>query len=165
MRRFDSILEEYKMMLSEQPAPPPGGDPGGAPPPPPPGGDPGGGMPPGGGGEGMPPEEPNPEDVVNELEKASKKPWGDLASILARAIDFNFSEQDKQRINSELPGGLTLEDFIDITLSPGESENASIRNKHDPNIVSAAITLFDTIVPNILGGNRQQEFVPPAEEI
>lgn len=160
MNKFDSILETYKnTILTEQPAPPPdpqgpppGPDAGGAPPPPP------------GGPEGDMPEEPegpSPEDVVNELVKASKKPWADLASILCRAIDYNFKQSDKDEINSKLPGGLTIYDFISITTETDGTD--PVQNIHDPNVVSGALNLFDSILPEVM--ESTPDTVEPAEEI
>jgi len=101
------------------------------------------------------PEEPeiDPEEVVNQLEKGSKKPWVDLAGVLARAMEFKWTDEDVNRINNSLPGGLTLRDFVDTRTSP------NIRDKYDSNIVSAAIMLFD-YVDKKMSDNDVKEVVP-----
>jgi len=148
MGKFDNIMEEYRLdILEEQPPQqPPPQDPSmgaGAPPPP-------------DGGAGAPPQEPegpDPEEVVNELEKESKKPWVDIAGTLGRAMEHKWSDQDIQQINNSLPGGLTIRDFVNVRTSP------QIRDKYDSKIVSAAITLFD-IVDKMMSENDMGEVVP-----
>ena len=143
MSKFDKILEQYKTeILKEQPevdqtavepeAPMPDA--------------------------GVPeePQAPDPKDVVDELEKASKKPWVDLAGILSRAIEYKWSNDDVNKINESLPGGLTIRDFIDVRTSP------RLKDKYDSNIVSSAVTLFD-VVEKIMGRDDMDRIVPAEE--
>lgn len=102
------------------------------------------------------PEGPNPEDIIDELEKSSKKPWVDLAGVLGRAMEHKWSDEDIKRINDSMPGGLTIRDFINVRTSP------SIRDKYDANIVSAAVALFDQ-VDSAMSENDMSEVVPAEE--
>jgi len=147
MTRFDSMMKKYRSeILDEEEMAPAAAapDPAAAPPPPP---------------EGDPAaEEPeiSPEEVIDELEKASKKPWTDLAGVLSRAMEFKWSDDDVTGINNSLPGGLTLRDFINIRNSP------NIKDKYDSNIVSASIMLFDYVDKRMSENNMEE--VVPAEE-
>lgn len=136
--KFENILNDYKIkVLEEEPTqsaqqPQPSAKPSASDPMQ--SNDPSSGQ-----GGAVEPEAPNPEDVVDELEKASKKPWVDLAGVLCRAMEYNWTDEDINRINNALPEGLTIRDFIDIRTSP------QIRDKYDSNIVSAAVSLFDQV--------------------
>jgi hypothetical protein len=101
-------------------------------------------------------EVPNPEDIIDDLEKSSKKPWVDLAGVLARAMEHKWSDDDIKRINDSMPGGLTIRDFINVRTSP------SIRDKYDANIVSASVALFDQ-VDSVMSENDMSEVVPAEE--
>jgi hypothetical protein len=106
--------------------------------------------------EAAEPEGPSPEEVVDELEKASKKPWVDLAGVLGRAMEHKWTDEDLNRINNELPGGLTVRDFVDVRTSP------RIKDKYDANLVSAAVSLFDK-VDKIMNDNGIENIVPADE--
>lgn len=146
MSKFDELMEQYKSeVLEEQPpdpaaapAPDATADPAAAP------------------VEEPEAEGPSPEDVVNELEKSSKKPWADLAGVLGRAMEYRWSDEDIKRINDSMPGGLTIRDFINIRTSP------SIKDKYDANIVSAAVNLFDQ-VDTLMGKDDMDEIIPAEE--
>ena len=93
--KFDEIMTTYRTeVLEEEPQVPV--QPQGAPTQ--------GGIP-----EPQVPEEPqpDPEDVVNKLSKESKIPWVDVAGVLARAIEYNWSDDDIEKIN-EIGGTQTL---------------------------------------------------------
>ena len=143
MSTFEKMISNYRRdILEEAEVPPPVDDPaaGGAAPPP----------------EGAPaPEEPmpDPEDVVDELGKASDKPWVDLAGVLSRTMERQFTNDEINLINESLPEDLTISSFVDARTNP------QIRDKYSPNIESAAITLFD-IVDKIMSDNGMAEVVP-----
>jgi len=160
MTKFDKILIEHALeIIGEQEVAPAGGAPAPAPAPAP------AGAPPMDAGGAMPPEDegPDQEKIFTDLIKTAKRPWADLASILARAIEHNFSQSDKNFINSIIPGGLTLTDFVSITDDGAEDIDMepSIKDPRDPAVVSAALTLFDKL-PGVM--TRKTASVPPAEE-
>jgi|GEM_PF-5437579 len=171
MSKFDEIMRSYRAdILNEadgmaQPQPSPAPAPAGASPAMPPGGDPAAG-----GEPAAEPEGPSPEDIVKELEKGSKKPWAELASVLARAIYYKFTEVDRKHIDSLLPGALTLSDFVNLYSEAEDWEGGepAIKNIHSPNVVSAAIRLFDSILPQVMKtdiNNVDMDPVKPAEDI
>ena len=157
MSSFDNFIKQYRVdvlkILEEQPAPSGASTP--EPAAPSPSGDPSGGDP-SGAADTSEPKLPNPEDVVNELEKTSKKPWVDLAGVLSRAMEYHWTDADIKRINGSLPGGLTIRDFIDVRTSP------QIKDKYDSNIISASVSLFDQ-VDKLMGENDMDEIVPAEE--
>lgn len=156
MSSFDNLIKQYKVdvlkILEEQPAP--SGDSTPIPAAPGPSGSPS--VDPSGAADTSEPEPPNPEDVVNELEKTSKKPWVDLAGVLSRAMEYHWTDVDIKRINDSLPGGLTIRDFVDVRTSP------QIKDKYDSNIISASVSLFDQ-VDKLMGENDMDEIVPAEE--
>lgn len=97
-----------------------------------------------------------PKDIVDDIEKQSKKPWVDLASILSRAMEYNWSEADIDKINSMLPDGITTTDFINIRQSP------KIKDSFGVNIISASIGFFD-IIDKIMTDNGRNTIVPAEE--
>ena len=147
MSKFDDIMNQYKIdVLQEAP-----GDPAAVPAPAPspvPAVDPTAAPP--------EPEGPSAEDVVDELEKSSKKPWADLAGVLGRAMEYRWTDEDIKRINDSMPGGLTIRDFINIRTSP------NVKDKYDANIVSSAVALFDQ-VDKLMGEDDMDEIIPAEE--
>ena len=102
------------------------------------------------------PEAPSPEDIVNELEKSSKKPWATLAGVLGRAMEYHWTDDEIQRLNDSMPGGLTIRDFVNGRTSP------NIKDPYDANTVSAAVKMFDQV--DALMKENDMSDVIPAEE-
>ena len=151
MSVFEKLLEEYKTEILGEADPNMAGAPAPAPAPAP---EMGGGASPDMGAAPAP-EGPSAEDVVDELEKQSKRPFVDLAGTLARAMEYRWTDTDIDRINASLPGGITIQDFID-------DQSVRIKDKNDPNIVSSAVTFFD-LVDKAMKKDDMEE-VTPAEQ-
>ncbi len=145
MSKFEDMLNEYKTVSLGEAVPP-------APAPPAPMG----------AEQGMEapieePQGPSAEDVVDELGKKADKPWVDLAGILSRAMEYDFTDDQIDEINNKLPDDLTLTSFID------SRNSGEIRDKYAPNIEAAAISFFD-IVEDVMTDNGTRE-IRPAEDI
>ena len=151
MSVFEKLLEEYKTEILGEADPNMAGVPAPAPAPAP---EMGGGASPDMGAAPAP-EGPSAEDVVDELEKQSKRPFVDLAGTLARAMEYNWTSTDIDQINASLPGGITIQDFID-------ESSTKIKDKNDPNIISSAVTFFD-LVDKTLKKDDMEE-ITPAEQ-
>lgn len=148
MPKFDEILNNYRINILEEQLPNPAAaapnEPAAAAPAPTPV--------PSAGAEEMPPD---PKEVVDKLEKSSKKPWVDLAGVLARAMEYKWSDEEINRINNSLPGGLTMRDFIN-------AREGKIKDPNDANVVTAAVNFFDQ-VDNLMGEDDFEEIVPADE--
>ena len=172
---FEDIIDFVKTYLTEaDDAPAAGGDAGGA------GGAVGGGMGDVGGaggmggamgggmggaggdiggggmdGEGEQPQE-DPQKQVDNVIKASKKPWVDLAGVLARAMRHQWTDTEIDEINKALAGGLTLSDFaisrinVDDFANPGQQvKKTPVDDVYSQEAVRSAVMFFD-VVDNVM---------------
>lgn len=107
------------------------------------------------------PNEVTPADAVDEIYKNSKKPWIDLANVLAQAMFYDFTDEQIQEINNRMSTNnevaINVEDFRDYLDNESKGINDGL-NPQDDAVKGAAIRVFE-IVKDVMASHKIPQVV------